>query len=103
MVHAHISGPMTFGGGLFGSIKRVIALVAAFAVGALVLMAAGIVAIATAVVGLIIAFVAMLLRAGAYKGGRRGSAGRTSQTDATPGGAAVLNAKRTARGWTVDG
>ena len=63
MVHAQLSGQFGTGQGqgLLGSIKRVFALMAAFAVGALVLMAAGVVAVATAIVGLLIAFVAMLV------------------------------------------
>ena len=81
------------------SVKRVIALIAAFVIGALVLMAAGVLAIATAIVGVIIAFVAMLLRFGAYRGPR----GRASREAASDEDGVVLDARRTARGWTVDG
>lgn len=104
MIHAHISsagfgGPR--GGGFFGSVKRAIALIAAFGVGALVLMAAGVLAIATAIVGVIIAFVAMLLRFGAWNKPvmRRQEAASSAETR----GEGVLEARRTARGWTVDG
>ncbi|MAP94806.1 MAG: hypothetical protein CMK07_07640 [Ponticaulis sp.] len=101
-MHAYISGFSTGpkSGGFFGSIKRAIALIAAFGVGALVLMAAGVLAIATAIVGVIIAFVAMLLRFGAFKRSVRASA---SSSDAAGGNPGVLEARRTARGWTVDG
>jgi len=103
MVQAHITGfgfggQNGGGGGFLGSVKRALALIAAFGVGALVLVAAGVVAIATAIVGVIIAFVAMLLRFGAF---------RTSSRRASPrhemGADGVLEARRTARGWTVDG
>lgn len=103
MIQAHISsagfgGPR--GGGFFGSVKRAVALIAAFGVGALVLVAAGVLAIATAIVGVIIAFVAMLLRFGAFR--KPAMSGRPdADTDTRSEG--VLEARRTARGWTVDG
>lgn len=102
MIQAHIStNGMGQGGGFLGSVKRVIALIAAFIVGALVLFAAGVVAIATAIVGVIIAFVAMLLRFGANNG--RGSDSSAKRSSHAEGSDAVLEARRTARGWTVDG
>ena len=100
MTQAHISVfRLGSGGGFFGSVKRVIALIAAFVIGALVLMAAGVLAIATAIVGVIIAFVAMLLRFGAYRRPR----GRDPRESTAEGDGVVLDARRTARGWTVDG
>lgn len=99
MINANLtSGGFGAGGSFWGSIKRVIALFATFVVGALVLMAAGVVAIATAIVGLIIAFVAMFMRFGAY----RRPSGRT-EFEAEQGEGVVLEARRTARGWKVDG
>ena len=100
MTQVHFIGGFGSGNGFLNSFRRVIALIAAFGVGVLVLMAAGVLAITTAIVGLIIAFVAMLLRAGAYRG-----AAKTvrPQAKATPGDEPVLEARRTARGWTVDG
>ncbi|MAK61562.1 MAG: hypothetical protein CMK09_11320 [Ponticaulis sp.] len=103
MIQAHIT---SFGlggqksGGFFGSVKRVFALIAAFGVGALVLVAAGVLAIATAIVGVIIAFVAMLLRMGAWK---RPATQPHAERSTEAGSETILNARRTARGWTVDG
>jgi hypothetical protein len=97
MTHVHFAGSLGSGGSIWSSIKRAIAIVATLCVAALVIMAAGIVAIATAIVGLIIAFAAMLMRAGAYK--RPKTAKARSQTVSSEG---VLEARRTARGWTVD-
>ncbi len=106
MIQAHVSGS-GFGqrGGFLGSVKRVIALVAALGVGALVLFAAGVVAIATAIVGVIIAFVAMLLRFGAYGGRNRRAASKDNAEHyhSETGNPTVIDARRTARGWTVDG
>lgn len=105
MIQAHITSfglGGQKGGGFFGSVKRVFALIAAFCVGALVLVAAGVLAIATAIVGVIIAFVAMFLRMGALR--RSASAPQPSaEPDHDGGPETVLNARRTARGWTVDG
>ena len=103
MIQAHISGTGFGGakrGGFLGSVKRAVALIAAFGVGALVLMAAGVLAIATAIVGVIIAFVAMLLRFGAWKKPVMQTRNASEETRAPEG---VLDARRTARGWTVDG
>lgn len=103
MIQAHITGSgFRQSGGFIGSVKRVIALIAALGIGALVLFAAGVVAIATALVGLIIAFVAMLLRLGvnrpapSVRTGHKGGSEPSSEDG-------VLEARRTARGWTVDG
>lgn len=86
------------GGSFFGSVKRLFAVVATFAVGALVLMAAGVVAIATAIVGLIIACVAMFMRFASHsKPQPQRARAYASSEDG------VLEARRTARGWKVDG
>ena len=99
MINANISTNGLGGGGsFFGSVKRLFAIIATFVVGALVLMAAGVVAIATAIVGLIIAFVAMFMRFGAYR--RPAPQEARANTGSEDG---VLEARRTARGWTVDG
>lgn len=93
------SNGMGQGGGFLGSVKRALALIAAFIVGALVLFAAGIVAVATAIVGVVIAFIAMLLRFGAYNGRQ---ARQPAHAQKSEPGEIVLEARRTARGWTVD-
>lgn len=104
MMHAHISTigfktRRTGGGGVLGSLKRGLALVAAFIVGALVLFAAGVIALATAIVGVVIAFVAMLIRFGAWN---RSSGSAPAEASMNETGESVLEARRTARGWTVD-
>lgn len=99
MTHVHLAGSFGSGGSFWSSIKRTFAVFATLCVAALVIMAAGVVAIATAIIGLIIAFAAMLLRAGAY---RRPNIKTAAPRDASAMTGNVLEARRTARGWTVD-
>ena len=88
-----------FPGNIWGQVKRGLALAATLGVGAVLVMVAGIVAVSTAIIGLLIAFAAMLLRAGAY----RPQPAPVRTKDRTGRHGEVLDARRTARGWKVDG
>lgn len=103
MINAHISGN-GFGqtGGFLGAVKRFIAIFAALGVGALMIAAAGIVAITTAIIGVIVAFVAMLFRFGAFKRASASMSERGPSNTTASNSPDVLDAKPTARGWTVD-
>lgn len=86
---------------IWGFIRRTGSMIAKFSIGALLIMAAGVAALATAMVGLILAMAAIILRSTAKRRMAR-AGGNPSASNAGNTGGDVLEARRTARGWTVD-
>ncbi len=72
-------------------------LVAKLAFGALLIVAAGVIAITTAIFGIIIAFFAILLSLIMKAGGAKTASPRDAN-----GSNDILEARRTSHGWTVD-
>ncbi len=64
-----------------------------------IIFMAGVIAVVTAAVGLVIAAVAVLLR---LTGARPSHGARTKPTSGPEADGITLNAHRTARGWTVE-
>lgn len=81
---------------LAGWLRHAVSLVASVAFGLLLLIAAGIVALATAFAGLLIAFAALIVRF-TQNGRTHHGAGGSVRVDGM-----VLQARRTARGWRVE-
>jgi len=83
----------------FQSALRVIGRIA---LGGLALLAAGILAIAMAVIGVLITLAALIFRVtkGAPHKARRAPAGQAGQ--ASPDGGVILEARKTGQGWTVE-
>ena len=76
--------------------KRAVALGASAVFAMLLVMTAGVVAIATAIAGLLLALAALVVRFASHR--QRASA--SEKTPETQG--VVLEARRTSRGWTVE-
>ena len=68
-------------------------------VGGLFILGAGIVALATAFIGVLLAFAALILR---FTRGGNTARHRAPQHNKTNGDGFTLEARRTARGWTVE-
>lgn len=77
--------------------RRAIAMMASLMVGLLLVMTAGIVALATAAAGILLAAAALIV---SLFRDRQPAASRVRPEGS--GGSTILNARRTSRGWTVE-
>ena len=86
-----------------GFLRRTGSFLSKAAVGTLIVVAAGFVALATAIAGLLIAIAALVMRLGGFARPEPAMA-RVNRPGSMGQGEAgtVLDARRTARGWTVD-
>lgn len=83
------------------ALQTMLRVVSKFALGGLALIAAGVVALTMAVLGLLIAMAALIFRLSARKDKSYGSG--TAHHDSESGDRPVtLEARRTGRGWTVE-
>ncbi|MEO0465121.1 MAG: hypothetical protein AAF216_01155 [Pseudomonadota bacterium] len=84
---------------IIANLRAALAFVAKIAIAGLLVVAAGLLAMVTAVFGLVIAGIAVLLRFTGW--GRAGMATRRT-ADRQDGDTITLEAHRTAHGWTVE-
>lgn len=82
---------------LAGSLRRGLSFAGRLILAAFIIIAAGILAVATAVAGLVLAVIALVI---GLLGRRR--LARAGRQQAEPGAGVTLDARRTARGWTVE-
>ncbi len=87
------SGPFRFD--FSGALRRGLALLASLVIGMMLVLTAGVVAVMTAIAGLLLAAAALVMRFVGQRPAPMGSAPDAAET-------ITLEARRTPRGWTVE-
>jgi len=95
-------GSMTPLAGLLALLSKAGVLCRRIFLGGLFIIAAGIVAVATAFLGIIVALAALLLRFSGRRGHTPSQAGSTNSKTAEPSNPVTLEARQTGEGWTVE-
>ena len=92
-------GSMNLMGGVLALLHRAGRLIRQVLLGGLFIVAAGIVALATTFLGVLVAIAALIFRFSGRKPAAAGSAHSTQSADSSP---VTLEARQTGEGWTVE-